>query len=128
MRLAISFAALFLSVALLQLSSGGVGPLDALWPRYPSWFNEGLATYLSGTPAVRGPARVTEAQWITAAKTPLGWRRAKRGRTAAQYYGAARRMVEGLEAEIGRDGLRRLVDAVAAGADFGAELRREMGD
>ncbi|MEL6510037.1 MAG: MFS transporter [Pseudomonadota bacterium] len=30
MRLAISFAALFLSVALLQLSSGGVGPLDAL--------------------------------------------------------------------------------------------------
>ncbi len=30
MRLIISFAALFLSVALLQLSSGGVGPLDAL--------------------------------------------------------------------------------------------------
>ena len=30
MRLIISFAALFLSVILLQLSSGGVGPLDAL--------------------------------------------------------------------------------------------------
>ncbi len=30
MRLLISFAALFLSVTLLQLSSGGVGPLDAL--------------------------------------------------------------------------------------------------
>ncbi|MFV2052073.1 MFS transporter [Aliiroseovarius sp. YM-037] len=30
MRLVISFAALFLSVVLLQLSSGGVGPLDAL--------------------------------------------------------------------------------------------------
>jgi len=30
MRLVISFAALFLSVTLLQLSSGGVGPLDAL--------------------------------------------------------------------------------------------------
>lgn len=30
MRLMISFAALFLSVVLLQLSSGGVGPLDAL--------------------------------------------------------------------------------------------------
>ncbi|MCI2398888.1 MFS transporter [Aliiroseovarius subalbicans] len=30
MRLIISFASLFLSVALLQLSSGGVGPLDAL--------------------------------------------------------------------------------------------------
>ena len=30
MRMLISFAALFLSVALLQLSTGGVGPLDAL--------------------------------------------------------------------------------------------------
>ncbi|MEX5727155.1 MFS family permease [Rhodovulum iodosum] len=30
MRLIVSFAALFLSVVLLQLSSGGVGPLDAL--------------------------------------------------------------------------------------------------
>ncbi|MEL6206506.1 MAG: MFS transporter [Pseudomonadota bacterium] len=30
MRVLVSFAALFLSVALLQLSSGGVGPLDAL--------------------------------------------------------------------------------------------------
>ena len=30
MRLLISFAALFLSVILLQLSTGGVGPLDAI--------------------------------------------------------------------------------------------------
>ena len=30
MRLIISFAALFLSVLLLQLSTGGVGPLDVL--------------------------------------------------------------------------------------------------
>ncbi len=30
MRMIISFAALFMSVILLQLSSGGVGPLDAL--------------------------------------------------------------------------------------------------
>ena len=30
MRLMLSFSALFLSVVLLQLSSGGVGPLDAL--------------------------------------------------------------------------------------------------
>ena len=39
MRLIISFAALFLSVALLQLSSGGVGPLDAL-----SGFSLGFTT------------------------------------------------------------------------------------
>lgn len=39
MRLLISFAALFLSVILLQLSSGGVGPLDAL-----SGIQEGFST------------------------------------------------------------------------------------
>lgn len=39
MRMIISFAALFLSVALLQLSSGGVGPLDAL-----SGFSVGFTT------------------------------------------------------------------------------------
>ncbi len=39
MRLIISFAALFLSVTLLQLSSGGVGPLDAL-----SGFSVGFTT------------------------------------------------------------------------------------
>jgi MFS family permease len=39
MRMIISFAALFLSVTLLQLSSGGVGPLDAL-----SGFSVGFTT------------------------------------------------------------------------------------
>ncbi len=39
MRLIISFAALFLSAVLLQLSSGGVAPLDAL-----SGFQEGFST------------------------------------------------------------------------------------
>ncbi len=104
-----------------------MGPLDAIWPRFPSWFNEGLATYLSGTPAVPGPERVSEAQWITAAKTPLGWRMVKRGRSAAEYYGAARRMVAEIDRELGRDGLRDLVRAVADGADFGAELSARLG-
>jgi MFS family permease len=39
MRLILSFASLFLSVILLQLSSGGVGPLDAL-----SGFELGFST------------------------------------------------------------------------------------
>ncbi|MEM9972205.1 MAG: hypothetical protein AAF762_14065 [Pseudomonadota bacterium] len=104
-----------------------MGPLDALLPRYPSWFNEGLATHLSGTPAVHGPDRVTDAQWITAARTPLGWRRAKRGRTVAEYYGAAARVVAGIEERIGRDGLVRLIEEVADGAAFDAALDRAMG-
>ncbi len=104
-----------------------MGLLDAIWPRYPSWFNEGLATHLSGTPAVPGPERVTDAQWITSAKTPLGWRLAKRGRTPVEYYGAAARMVAEIDRQLGRDGLRELVDAVANGADFSTELSTRLG-
>ncbi len=107
--------------------SARMGLLDAIWPRYPSWFNEGLATYLSGTPAVRGPSRVTDAQWITAAKTPLGWRLAKRGRTGAEYYGAARRVVAEIDARAGRTKLLQLVESVAKGADFSDELQRTLG-
>jgi hypothetical protein len=57
MRLLISFAALFLSVVLLQLGSGGVAPLDALsgaqldfsgrrsacWARRISWASSSAA-------------------------------------------------------------------------------------
>ncbi|MEL7106700.1 MAG: hypothetical protein AAGM21_12325 [Pseudomonadota bacterium] len=106
--------------------SARMGLWDAAWPRYPSWFNEGLATYLSGTPGVKGPARVSDAQWITAARTPLGWRLAKRGRTAAEYYGAARRTVAEIDRRIGTPALIGLVEEVAGGADFGATLDRAL--
>ena len=121
----VSEATLFHEQVHVELNAR-MGPLDALWPRYPSWFNEGLATFLSGTPHVRGPERVADAQWITAAKTPLGWRLARRGRQPSEYYGAARRMVAGIEAEIGPDGLARLVAAVAEGADFSDALAAQM--
>lgn len=61
---------------------------------------------------------MTDAQWITAASTPLGWRMAKRGRTGAEYYGAARRMVAEIDARLGTPALIRLVEDVAQGADF----------
>lgn len=103
-----------------------MGPAEAIVPRYPAWFNEGLATYLSGTPGVKGPARVADAQWITSARTALGWRMAKRGRSPAEYYGAARRNVAEIDARLGRDGLRALVEDVANGADFDAALQAAL--
>lgn len=106
--------------------SARMGPWDALWPRYPSWFNEGLATYLSGTPGVQGPLHAVDAQWITAARTPLGWRMAKRGRTGAEYYGAARRMVAEIDARIGTPALIRLIEDVARGANFREALDRAL--
>ena len=106
--------------------SARMGLIDAIWPRYPSWFNEGLAMYLSGTPNVPGPTRVSEAQWITAAQTPLGWRLAKRGRAPAEYYGAARRMIAEVDRRIGRAELLDMVNAVADGADFSTELQARL--
>ncbi|MEO1239482.1 MAG: hypothetical protein AAFW64_07455 [Pseudomonadota bacterium] len=106
--------------------SARMGPLDALWPRYPAWFNEGLATHISGTPGVLGPARVADAQWITSAQTALGWRLAKRGRTGAEYYGAARRLVAEIEAQIGTPALVDLIEDVAQGADFRQTLDLDL--
>lgn len=104
-----------------------MGPLDALTPRFPSWFNEGLATHLSGTPAVRRPANPRTADWIKSADTPLAWRQMRRGRTPNEYYAASARLVEELDDRLGRDGLVALIERVARGADFGAEYRRILG-
>lgn len=104
-----------------------MGPLDAIAPRFPSWFNEGLATHLSGTPVVRRPTDARDADWIKVADTPLAWRKMRRGRTANEYYAASARLVEEIEDRIGRVGLLALVERVTNGADFDAEYRRAIG-
>ena len=104
-----------------------MGPLDAISPRFPSWFNEGLATHLSGTPAVRRPSNARDADWIRVAGTPLAWRQMRKEHQPAEYYAAAARLVEEIDRLGGREGLIALIERVTSGADFGAEYRRILG-
>lgn len=98
------------------------GLRDLAAPRFPAWFDEGLASLVSvDTRLVSGDAaaraRVYAArrfgQW-GGVVTELGWREA---------YGAAKSLVEEMQAADGRGSLLALIDRVAAGADFEAERR-----
>ncbi len=101
--------------------------LSDLWDqRIPAWFDEGLASFLSGDPRLDRPAGPRDADWICTARSfrdrgrlhPTGdWR---------ATCGAAARLVAEIDEIHGREGLRDLVTAVVAGAPFDAEYRRLM--
>ena len=97
------------------------------WARgtVPAWFDEGLATVVSGDPhfkrdasrkAVREIMKITSyfGQWAEHAEK-VGWRTA---------YGAAATRVRQLERIIGRDGLKRFVAQLARDGDLPYLLRQ----
>ena len=98
--------------------------LENLFPRIPFWFDEGLASYLSGdNPGlrIRDPRR---SDWITTASNWSTWTAMSRHRPAAEMYGAAATLVAEIDRKLGRHGLKKLVDDVAAGADFDEEYAK----
>lgn len=99
-----------------------LGISDVLEPRYPMWFNEGLATHLSKDDRLNRPDTVKEALWIKEARTFRDWGRMTNANNWRDTYGAAARLIEALEQQIGIDGLREIVRAVGAGADFDETL------
>lgn len=101
--------------------------LSDLWhQRIPTWFDEGLATHLSGSTRVDRPADPRDADWICAARSFRDWGRVHTDRGWRSTYGAAARLVDEIEAAHGRAALRALVEAVEAGADFDTEYARLM--
>jgi hypothetical protein len=96
-----------------------MGFLDYFDQRFPAWFDEGLASYLSGDD--RFPQYYSDAdrQWIRGARTFRDWRKFIQERNDWRpAYGAAAANVRLLDQQLGRDGLQILVDRVASGEDF----------
>ncbi|MDF0598389.1 hypothetical protein [Psychromarinibacter halotolerans] len=92
---------------------------DILGPKYPAWFDEGLATYLSGDDRPWMPANPRESDWIREAKDFFSWVRLREGRDWRDSYGAAARLVAEIEEVAGREGLRDLIRRVGEnGEDF----------
>lgn len=93
---------------------------DLLSPRFPNWFDEGLASWIAGDDRLIAPdpaarVRVLEARHFTdwgGVMDDLGWQAG---------YGAAMALIEDMVAAGGVEGLRLLIERVAAGADFDAE-------
>lgn len=105
-----------------------MGVTDIFTQRYPAWFNEGLATYLSKDDRVTRPETIVEAQWIREAQTFSDWGRMTRRDNWRKTYGAAARLVEALDAEIGPLGLRQLINQVAKGQNFEEALQEIAGN
>lgn len=93
---------------------------DLVSPRFPTWFDEGLASWIAGDDRLIAPdsaarARLLQAQRFTdwgGVMDDLGWQAG---------YGAAMALVEDMVAAGGADGLRSLIERVAEGADFETE-------
>lgn len=77
--------------------------------RYPMWFNEGLAEYLSGSSCQRVAFSRGEIARIKQVETFSQWNRVVADRQYRRHYGAACRAVEQIAQRTGRLGLRDLV-------------------
>lgn len=98
-----------------------LGLSDILHPRFPAWFDEGLASHLSGDTRLTPYPNARDADWIRTARRLSDWNALQQGASWRDRYGAAARLVAEVEEIGGQDGLRRLVEAVGAGADFETE-------
>jgi hypothetical protein len=92
------------------------------WPyrRFPAWFNEGLAVYVSEDTRYPGEADEADVAWIEGAITPEDWLRFIGKSTHA--YEAARTAVGEIADQVGLAGLRELIAEVASGASFDRAL------
>lgn len=97
-----------------------MGLRDLIDPRFPAWFDEGLASHISGDTRLNRPANPRDADWIKSARTFRDWGRLHRdgGHHWRDTYGAAATLVAEIEGRLGRDGLLALIHRVAAGADL----------
>lgn len=99
-----------------------MGVRDIFDPRFPAWFDEGLASHLSGDPRLNRPADARAADWIRSARTFRDWNKLHPPHNWKDTYGAAARLVQEIEADVGRAGLRQLIAQVASGAPFARAL------
>jgi len=96
---------------------------DLVSPRFPVWFDEGLASWISGDdrlipPDAAARARVLEARHFSdwsGVMDDLGWQAG---------YGAAMALVDDMSAAGGAEALRAFIGRVAEGADFDDERER----
>lgn len=96
---------------------------QGLWSEpVPIWFSEGLATYLAGDDRFNQPYSPADQRWIEAGVTRAQWNRLLAERDWIAGYGAATAAVATIDRKIGHQGLRRLLERVAAGEAFDTVL------
>ncbi|MDA7425821.1 hypothetical protein [Thalassococcus lentus] len=100
--------------------------ISDLWnPRFPHWFDEGLAVHLSPDSRYRTPGTLADAQWVLKAKTLYDWKSLVTQENWREAYGSAGFLASHIETTYGQDALQALVSDVRAGADFDQAMARQ---
>jgi hypothetical protein len=100
----------------------------ALWDgKFPSWFNEGLATFISSDTRVRFDHDQHDKDWIRGSKTFWDWNTFVKARGWRDAYGAAASIVAGINARAGNGGIRSIIDRTLAGEKFDKVLAETAG-
>ena len=100
----------------------------ALWDeKFPSWFNEGLATFISSDTRVRFDHGQNDKEWIRGSRTFWDWGGFVKARGWRDAYGAAASIVAGIDARAGKDGIRTVIDRTLAGENFDRVLAETAG-
>ncbi len=99
---------------------------DYVAPRFPAWFDEGLATLLSEDPRLTRYAP-EDAAWILEAQTFRDWRRMTTDDTWRDTYGAAQSMLREIHTQIGWDGINDILRKTTSPRSFQKALEAQMG-
>jgi hypothetical protein len=92
-----------------------MGLRDMRHPKFPSWFDEGLASYISNDMRL---TFASDARWIKSARNFRQWSKLNSAQTWQQNYSAAWSLVKNIGDTRGVDALQDLVKRVEAGEDF----------
>jgi hypothetical protein len=102
--------------------------VSALWDKkIPSWFNEGLASFVSEDKRLEPSYSAEQRKWIRGSETFWDWGSFVDARGWRDAYGAAEDNVAVIKRKIGRDGLLALIKRTLAGEDFDKVEAQLMG-
>lgn len=94
-------------------------------PRFPKWFDEGLATYLSRDPRIDLSPAACDAAGLRRLRTGSEWNAFVVDRGWEAGYGGSARLVAALDAKGDGSALRSLIARTLAGEDFDHALAAE---
>jgi hypothetical protein len=102
--------------------------VSALWDKkIPSWFNEGLASFVSEDKRLEPSYSDEQRTWIRGSETFWDWGNYVNARGWRDAYGAAEDNVARINRKIGRDGLLVLINRSLAGEGFDQVEAQLMG-
>lgn len=90
-------------------------PLTMTSETIPTWFNEGLATYLSGDERYLAQAPTKDLLYAFGLKNQTTWMKSVTLKKYRRGYSGARNLVAILDEKMGREKLGKIVDLVAYG-------------